>query len=123
MITKDEIQLILNCIEYKPGWNLRLLDKGDGYLVQVTFLAKDIHTQEDEMQYCRKYYVSPHSCRSEIIRGVHQAIQQAELHEMNETFKYNGVAIFDPHTDLDLVASLFVTGHIQTESRTPKPTK
>ena len=120
--TKDQIQFILDRIKYKD-WELRLLEKGDGFLVQAKFWAKDIISGEFELQFCRKFYVSPYACTSEIVRCVHLAIQQAELHEMNEQFMFDDVAIFDPHTDLQQVAKAFKIGYIIKESRTPKPNK
>jgi len=120
MKTKKEIQEIVDLISYKD-WKFRLLDKADGHLFQVTFFAKDIHSGEVEEQFCRKFYVSPHSCVSEIIRTAYLAVQQAEMHELDENFKFNNTALFDPHLDLVNLSELIAIGQVGTDERLPKP--
>lgn len=101
--TFSEIQEVLSRIEYKkePKWMIRLLEKGDGFLVQFIFLEKDLTSDsiELETQFCRKWYVSPYSTDSEIIGTIYKAIQAAELHEIAERFRYNDKMIFNPHMD------------------------
>lgn len=117
MKTRQDVLDIVNRIVYKD-WKFRLQDKGDGWLIQATFLAPDIHTGADETQYCRKFYISSHACDSEIIRTAYLAIQQAEAHEMNEQFKFDNVAIFDPHLNYKNLAANIDT--IGIEAREPR---
>lgn len=117
MKTKENIQTILDKIQYKD-WKFRLLEKGDGFLIQATFIAEDIHSKIIEEQFCRKFYVSSHSCDNEIVRTVYLAVQQAEMHELDENFKYLGKAIFDPHLNMERLAQSI--DDIGIEAREPK---
>jgi hypothetical protein len=39
--------------------------------------------------------------KDEIIQTAYKAVEAAVLHEMRESFKYRGRAIFDPHISVD----------------------
>ena len=49
----------------------------------------------------RKWMLSPHMCRTEVVRTAYKAYIAAIMHEAQETFKYKDVAIFDPHYDVE----------------------
>jgi len=98
----DQIKEILGKVIYKD-WELRVIDKHDDtVLCQWIFWAADINSTNtnDQKQSCRKWYISLYSTDSEVIRTAYLAAIQAEMHEINENFLYDGVRLFDPHTDL-----------------------
>jgi hypothetical protein len=124
--TRTEIILILNKIKYdKPSWTWVLKEKGNGFLLQWTFLERDLTdpnpNAEEEEQFGRKWYVSPYMTESEIVRTAFLAIQQAEMHEIAERFTFNGVRIFDPHMNYVHLAELI--DDIGTDNRIPKDQK
>lgn len=45
--------------------------------------------------------MSPYAAKSEVVRTIYKAIVNAEIHEIDENFKYKGKAIFDPHRDVE----------------------
>ena len=97
----DDLQEILSKIKYKD-WNLKYFVKGDDFLLQWTFMEKDLTKPDDETlyeQHCRKWYISRFSTDTEIIRTAWLAVQQAVMHEVSESFSYNNVRLFDPHSD------------------------
>jgi hypothetical protein len=98
MLTRDTLTEIVSKISYKD-WSFRILEKGDGFLIQAIFLGQDAKTANLEIQKCRKWYVSSYSCAGEVVRTCYKAVEAAELHELQERFKYMGEAIFDPHLD------------------------
>ncbi len=49
----------------------------------------------------RKWFLSPHMTRSEIVNTVFKAVLTAVEHEAREQFLYRGRSIFDPHYDVD----------------------
>lgn len=117
-MTPDTILKLLNQIKYKD-WNFRLLDKGDGFLLQVEFMAPDSTraTVKPVLQRGRKWYVSQHSCVGEIVRTAYKAIEAAELHEIQENFKFMGKRIFDPHLNPIDLASHIDFGDIRLSTR------
>lgn len=65
----------------------------------------------------RKWLLSKHMTKSEIIQTAFKAVLTAEEHECREAFTYRGTAIFGPHFDVDALVSL-----IDHDYR-PPPTK
>lgn len=101
-MTFDEIKAIVGQCSYLD-WEFRVLEKGDGFLVQVRFHAPDSFKPgaEPTLQSCRKWYVSSHASKDEVVRTCWKAIEAAVLHEAQEAFKYRGVPIYNPHLDPD----------------------
>lgn len=55
----------------------------------------------------RKWMLSPHMCKQEIVRTAFKAYICAIMHEAEETFRYRGVPIFSPHFDIDTLVDNF----------------
>jgi len=92
---------ILEQVAYKPGWEFRALYKGDGFLLQVRFIAPCEITGRPERQAGRKWYVSAHACRSEVVATALKAVLTAEEHEARERFTYKGCPVYHPHLDVE----------------------
>lgn len=54
----------------------------------------------------RKWFLSYHMTRSEVVQTVLFAVLAFVEHEARETFKYDGFSIFDPHYDVDALVGL-----------------
>lgn len=117
MLTLTDLQGIIDQIEYKD-WTLRLIEKTERvsdplgssedrfesiWLVQWQFYAQDSTTEEEkvELQSCRKWYISPHMTRSEVVFTIFAAAKMAEMHEFHESFMYKGKPLVNPHLDAD----------------------
>jgi len=96
--TFEEIQNIIDKIEFMD-WKLRLLSKGDGYLLQWVFNELDVEHPEKgpQPQHCRKWYLSPFSTETEIVETAWKACWIAMMHEVSERFSYNSKRIYSPH--------------------------
>lgn len=109
-LVTSQLMEIINRIDYKRGWEHHVLSgygsKGDGWSYQCVFSAKCTTTGQTTKQKSRKWYLSPWACKSEIVRTVYKAIREAELHELDENFKYKNAAIYDPHRDVDELATI-----------------
>lgn len=110
MLTPEEIDEIVDCVTYKPGWLIDVSYDRNGvparpYLQVVVSseaeAARNAHSGKVEPWNGAKHYLSPHMCRQEIVGKCYQAIQDAELHEMREWFRYRGASIYNPHLDPD----------------------
>lgn len=108
MMTFTEMQEIVGNIKYNEnGWEIRLkLDENHPYL-QVYCTEGVCNVTGKTLEWsARKWMLSPHMCRSEIVRTAYKAIEAAVLHEMNEKFTYKGECIFDPHFDVEELVDL-----------------
>lgn len=54
----------------------------------------------------RKWMLSKHMTRSEIVQTALMAVLAAEEHEARENFKYMGQSIFDPHYNVNKLLNL-----------------
>jgi hypothetical protein len=111
MMHDDEIKQIIDLITYKPGWMIILehdqLDPDGRLYIQIAAATPDSTNPANVVPWkSAKHYLSPFMCRQEIVGTVYHAIERAELHEMNEFFRYKGASIYNPHLDPDALAEL-----------------
>lgn len=99
MRTKAEIEAIVSQIRV-PGKALRVLEKGDGFLLQLTYVEPDVWTGVPEEQHARKWYVSAHATETEIVETAWAAAQRSALHQLAEHFTYRGRLVYSPHFDV-----------------------
>lgn len=71
--------------------------------LQIIFDAPCTVTGEMETQYCRVWTLQYTMCDSEVIRTAHLATRQLFEHECDEQFRYNNVAIYSPHNNVELL--------------------
>ncbi len=104
MFTVEQIREIVGEIQYLD-WELRVRMDGDRPYLQVYGHGPDPNDEmRDAPWSSRKWFISPHMCKNEIIRTAYKAVQAAVEHEMNEMFLYRGQQIFSPHMNYDIIA-------------------
>ena len=116
MLTLAEMRQIAAEIEY-CGWNIEVREGGnDGrpYL-QVQFRAYDARAGKCESWHGRKWCLSHHMTRSEVVLTAFKAVLTASEHEVRENFRYRGRAILGPHVDVD---ALWEVCHTLDERKT-----
>jgi hypothetical protein len=105
MLTLDTIRAIVSDVKFRD-WSIRVLPKADGFLLQVVFMAPDCENGAPTEQHGRKWYVSSHACKSEVVQTAYAAVQRAILHEVAEDFLYRGRRIYNPHQDVEELVTL-----------------
>ena len=116
MFSESEIREIVSNISYLD-WEIRLKHDGDRPYVQVYGHGPDPKDGMKDAQWSgRKWFISPHMCKNEIIRTAYKAIECAVAHEMNEVFLYKGVAIMTPHMDYEEIVTI-MNDHNCSDSR------
>ena len=65
-----------------------------------------------EGQHGRKWRLSPHMTRSEIVQTAFMAVLTWEEHECRERFKYKGQRVFGPHFNVEALAKLCEQGQL-----------
>lgn len=110
--TVKDIQSILSEVKFMD-WELRLLEKGDGFLIQWVFMDFDVENPTAGLvpQHCRKWYISPYSTTTEIVETAWKAAWIAILHETKEKFTYKGRRIYSPHFDVEARITMCDTTH------------
>ena len=111
-MTPDEMRRVLAEVRYKD-WEILVHDRPDDptrrntLYLQVHASTVDNEDLTQRIQWSgRKWLVSKHMTKSELVATAFLAIQTAVEHETRELFKYRGVSIYSPHYDVDALARL-----------------
>jgi len=111
-------QLAVSEIEFK-NWGFFIERKGEVLYLQIKFLAPDTDSGKANLQIQsgRKWMLSEHMTKSELIQTALKAVLTAEEHEAREQFLYKNKAVFAPHFNVDVLHDL--DENEAHETRTP----
>jgi len=114
--TVQEIRDIVAKCSFED-WLIEVRMDGTRPYLQVHVLnGKDSETGLPMEWTGRKWMLSPHMCKNEIITTAFKAVMTAMEHEVRELFRYRGVAIFNPHMDPDALVD-FVSNRANIQER------
>ena len=109
--------VVLRSVRYKD-WEF-FVPADESYL-QVRFSALQLRSDgrwvEPTTWHGRKWRLSAHMTRSEIVQTAFMAVLVCEEHECRESFKYRGEAVFGPHFNVDSLVKLCEQGQIEVRS-------
>ena len=102
MLTLNQMNdLLVAAVDYKD-WDFVVKRKGDYLYLQIECHNGICNVTGNKMKWkSRKWQVSPHMTKSELIQTALKAVLAAEEHEARENFLYYGQSIFDPHYNVD----------------------
>lgn len=106
-MTQSEIREILKEIEFtlfNTIFEVNIMEKGDGFLLQFSAFIENNETSKEEWQKGAKYYISSHAIKDEVVLTAWKACQDYIIHEAREQFKYKNQTIFQPHYSMDQLA-------------------
>jgi hypothetical protein len=69
--------------------------------LRARFLEADTLTGENQMQFTRRWSLSPEMSKSEIVATAFKCIMTSMEHRVREFFLYRNRAIYMPHYDVD----------------------
>lgn len=107
-MSPQQMQGVLDLIQFRD-WELVVGGNLRPYL-QVQFDAPCNVTGESQRQHGRKWLLSPHMTRSELVTTALKAVLTAVEHEAREEFLYRGEMIFAPHFDVEDLVTLSQVG-------------
>lgn len=106
VFTVRQIRAIVSEISYLD-WNIVIRMDNERPYLQIRGHGPDPKKgMVDAIWTSRKWWLSLHMCKNEIIRAAYKAIQCAVAHELDETFMYRGVAVMTPHIDYDVLVTM-----------------
>lgn len=109
MMRADQVREVLALCHF-PGYTFAMYgtfaaDEGPTYL-QARFDAPCTTAGDMQPQSTRKWLLSPHMTRSEIVQTAFKCVLTAVEHEAREGFRYRGQCIFGPHFDVEALVAL-----------------
>ena len=105
MMNIKEMKEILRLIEYRD-YVFDVLEKDGALYLQAQYLEDDIITKKPEWQYTRKWQLSEHMVKSELVQTALKCVLTSAEHRVREHFLYKGERIFGPHYDVDALHEL-----------------
>lgn len=69
--------------------------------IQISYKAECNKSGEREVWYGRKWYLSDHMTKDEVVKTAFLAFKQAVEHEVMESFKVDGKILFNPHVSFE----------------------
>jgi hypothetical protein len=99
---------VLANVEFRLGEDYRfdIREGHGGVFLQAVYCDADIYTGHREIQYTRKWLLSPSMTDSEIVQTAFKCAITSAEHRAREAFKYRGARIFGPHFDCEDLVSL-----------------
>lgn len=97
--SKEDILKIISGVKFMDR-TFRLMAKGDGYLLQLSYYEADIETGKRALQKARKWYISPWMTETEIVETAFAACRRSMDHVLKEHFTYQGERVYSPHFDV-----------------------
>lgn len=104
-----EMNEVLKNVHYNTGWKFYVYDelapygtgKGTDSILKPGYLQVKFRDRDGFVQFGRKWKVSEHMTKSELVQTAFKAVLTAQEHEIREQFLYKGRPIFSPHYDVD----------------------
>lgn len=109
--TRQEIEVIINGLQFMDR-TFRLLDKGDGYLLQMQYMETDVTMPGTPpvLQSTRKWYISPYMTESEIVETAWACVCRSMMHVASEHFRYLGSQVYSQHFEVNQRVALCNSG-------------
>lgn len=102
MLNPQEVIDNIQCLDY----NFTIVKKENYSYLQAWYLEKDIDTGIEEVQKTRKWLLSEHMVKSEIVQTALKCVLTSLEHRAREHFKYKGELVFGPHYDVEALYEL-----------------
>ncbi len=117
-MSRTEVELILSGVKFMDR-TFRLLDKGDGWLLQMQYMEPDVDKPGSEpvLQSTRKWYISPYMTESEVVETAWACVCRSMMHIASEHFTYLGRRVYSQHFDVQ--ARLEMCTHYDFDGREP----
>lgn len=95
-----EVEVILSNIEFED-YTFCAHQRGDIIYLQAGYYEDDIITGRREHQKTRKWLLSEHMVKSEVVQTAFKCVMTSMEHRVREHFLYRQERIFGPHFDVD----------------------
>lgn len=102
--TQTWLRKIIDKVKYKEGWTLNMVMENKD-TVAIHWTCRGLHATHPERgivdiigrQTCVKLWWS----ETFLVHEIFLMAQEMEIHECAEFFRYKGVRVYNPHTDID----------------------
>ena len=108
----DAREVVSQCAYPDYKFHVNIDGRGDVYL-QATYFDADTRTGDKELQYTRRWFLSPKMNKSEIVQTAFKCILTSMDHRAREWFTWKDRAILHPHYDIDKLYEICETREVR----------
>lgn len=94
------IKRLVGLVQFR-NYTFEVLKKNGVTYLRAKFVEADIITGQEELQHTRKWLLSEHMVKSEIIQTAFACVAASLEHTAREHFLYRGQRVYGPHFDVD----------------------
>lgn len=84
--------------------------------LQATYLEADTLTGNVELQYTRRWFLSPEMSKSEIVSTAFKCVLTSMEHKTREWFTWRDRAIYQPHYDVEALHAICEERTVRSET-------
>lgn len=108
----DQMVEILSAISCPP-YTFEIVDCSTYLYLQAWYEDADVDTGEKSHQKTRKWLLSRHMVRSELVQTAMKCALTSAEHRIREHFRYRGEQVYGPHFDVDALHTLCLDKQIE----------
>jgi hypothetical protein len=104
-----------------PGYDFRVSESRTGaFYLQAAYMEPDTVSGEQGQQLTRRWLLSPHMLKGELVSTAFLCILTSMEHRVREWFLYKNRPIFHPHYDVDKLAEICEAREVRPPVTEPK---
>jgi hypothetical protein len=104
-VTKEEAQAIIDLISFE-NYTFEVLKRNGSMFLRARYMEADIITNIPSEQFTRKWQLSEHMVKSELVQTAFKCALTSMEHRTRENFTYKGVRVFGPHFDVEALVEI-----------------
>ncbi len=104
-MTLQEAREIIGLVKFED-YRFEVIDCSGGMFLRARYREADIVTGEMAEQFTRKWQLSRHMVRSELVQTAFKCVMTSMEHRAREHFTYRGARVFGPHFDVEALVEL-----------------
>lgn len=116
-MTINEIRGIIKQISFR-NYSFEVLEKSGVMYLRASYPEPDIITGQEEIQHTRKWQLSEHMVKSEIVQTAFKCALTSAEHTTREHFLYKGERVYGPHFDVDALYEIAKAKRLDYRGRT-----
>lgn len=104
-MTIQEMREIVALIAFED-YTFKVRERNGVAYLQASYTEPDIITREPSLQKTRKWMLSEHAVKSEIVQTAFKCVITSMEHRAREGFLYKGERVFGPHFDIEALVEI-----------------
>ncbi len=112
----EEMRAIIALVNF-PEYTFEVFEgEGTPYL-QARYLEADIITGAEETQHTRKWPLSSHMVKSELVQTAFKCVMTSFEHRVREHFTYRDALVYGPHFDVEALVEIAMAHRLDYRGR------